>query len=67
MGKVVSLKKARRILGARAKKMSDGQVLEYLDALHLIAKENTMYNGSKDKENGENGNPTPTKDRAEDS
>lgn len=45
---VVSIAKARRILGSTAKSMSDNQIKELIHFLHLLAKEQLIYNGSKD-------------------
>lgn len=44
---VVSVQKARRILGALANYMSDDQVKDLIYSLHLLAKEQLVYNGSK--------------------
>ena len=44
---VVSVQKARRILGSAAKSMNDDQVRELIHSLHLLAKEKLVYNGSK--------------------
>ncbi len=44
---VVSVQKARRILGALASSMSDDQVKDLIYSLHLLAKEQLVYNGSK--------------------
>lgn len=44
---VVSVQKARRILGALASPMSDDQVKDLIYSLHLLAKEQLVYNGSK--------------------
>lgn len=44
---VVSVQKARRILGALANSMSDDQVKDLIYSLHLLAKEQLVYNGSK--------------------
>ena len=44
---VVSVQKARRILGALASSMSDDQVKDLIYSLHLLAKEKLVYNGSK--------------------
>jgi hypothetical protein len=49
----ISIAKARRILGAQAKDMTDDQVRELLVVLTLLAKENVLYNGSK-KEDSSN-------------
>ena len=44
---VVSVQKARRILGALANSMSDDQVKDLIYSLHLLAKEQLVYTGSK--------------------
>ena len=44
---VVSVQKARRILGVLANSMSDDQVKDLIYSLHLLAKEQLVYNGSK--------------------
>ena len=44
---VVSVQKARRILGTLANPMSDDQVKDLIYSLHLLAKEQLVYNGSK--------------------
>ncbi len=44
---VVSVQKARRILGTLAHSMSDDQVKDLIYSLHLLAKEQLVYNGSK--------------------
>lgn len=49
---IVSLAKARRILGASANSMSDNQVRELIYTLHLLAKEQLVYSGSKDYVSG---------------
>ena len=51
-GNVVSISKARRILGELADDISDDQMRELLHALHLLAREQLVYNGSKDDEYG---------------
>lgn len=43
---VVSVQKARRILGTLAHSMSDDQVKDLIYSLHLLAKEQLVYNGS---------------------
>lgn len=45
--RVVSVQKARRILGTLANTMSDNQVKDIIYYLHLLAKEQLVYNGSK--------------------
>lgn len=45
---VVSIQRARRILGSTAKYMNDDQVRELIHFLHLLAKEQLVYTGSKD-------------------
>lgn len=49
---VVTVSKARRILGDLAIELSDDQVKEILHMLHLLAKEHLCYNGSNDEEYG---------------
>ncbi len=44
---VVSVHKARKILGVLANPMSDDQVKDLIYSLHLLAKEQLVYNGSK--------------------
>ena len=46
---IVSISKARRLLGSKAKLMSDTQVKSLVDALHLLAREHLCYSGSKDE------------------
>jgi len=43
----VSVQKARRILGSLANPMTDDQVKDLIYSLHLLAKEQLVYNGSK--------------------
>lgn len=43
----VSIAKARRILGSLANELSDDQVREIIHTLHLLAREQLCYNGSK--------------------
>lgn len=45
---LVSVQKARRILGNLASNMNDDQVRELVQTLHLLAREQLQYNGSKD-------------------
>ncbi|MDK2899008.1 MAG: hypothetical protein PWQ10_195 [Patescibacteria group bacterium] len=45
---VISVQKARRILGSLANSMNDDQVKDLIHFLHLLAKERLVYNGSKD-------------------
>ncbi|MDB5180540.1 MAG: hypothetical protein JWO54_298 [Candidatus Saccharibacteria bacterium] len=45
----VSVAKARRILGGLSKNLSDTQVIEIINMLHLLAKQQLQYNGSKDE------------------
>ncbi len=45
---LVSISKARRILGTLANDLSDDQVKEILHTLHLLARELLWYNGSKE-------------------
>lgn len=49
----ISVAKARRILGAQAKNMTDDQVRELLVVLTLLARENVLYNGSKREGNSD--------------
>ncbi len=44
---VVSVQKARKILGTLANPVSDDQVKDLIYSLHLLAKEQLVYNGSK--------------------
>lgn len=44
---VVSVQKARRILGTLANPMTDDQVKDLIYSLHLLAKEQLVYTGSK--------------------
>lgn len=44
---IISVQKARRVLGTLANCMSDDQVKGLIYSLHLLAKEQLMYNGSK--------------------
>ena len=44
---VISVQKARRILGTLANPMSDDQVKDLIYSLHLLAKERLVYTGSK--------------------
>ena len=44
---VVSVHKARKILWVLANPMSDDQVKDLIYSLHLLAKEQLVYNGSK--------------------
>ena len=48
MEELVSISKARRILGTLANDLSDDQVKEILHTLHLLAREQLWYNGSKE-------------------
>lgn len=43
----ISVPKARRILGSLSKDMSDNQVRELVQTLHLIARDQLCYIGSK--------------------
>ena len=47
MEKTISVAAARRRLGSLAKAMTDDQVQEMLNTLHLLAREQVLYNGSK--------------------
>lgn len=44
---LVSISRARRILGTLADDLTDDQVKEILHTLHLLAREQLWYNGSK--------------------
>ncbi len=44
---IVSVSKARRLLGSLSDNMTDDQVQELVHTLHLIAREQLCYNGSK--------------------
>ena len=44
---LVSISKARRILGTLANDLSDDQVKEILHTLHLLARKQLCYTGSK--------------------
>lgn len=48
MAELVSVARARRILGSLAGSLNDDQVKELIHTLHLLAKEQLCYNGSKD-------------------
>lgn len=50
MAEIVSVAKARRILGSLASSLSDDQVKELIHTLHLLAREQLCYNGSKVEE-----------------
>lgn len=52
MEKIVTVASARRILGKRAKGLSDTQVSEFINTLQILGREQLGYNGSKDEENG---------------
>lgn len=60
MGELVSLSKAKRILGSKAKGLTDTQIIELVNTLHLMAREHICYDGSK-KEFRLNGNNTSQK------
>ena len=47
MSEIVSVAKARRILKSLAQEMSDDQVKDLIQSLHLLAREQLWYNGSK--------------------
>jgi hypothetical protein len=49
LDQLVSVSKARRILGTLADNLSDDQVKELLHTLHLLAREQLWYNGSKEE------------------
>lgn len=44
---LISVSKARRILGTLSNTMNDDQVIELIHCLHLLARERLCYNGSK--------------------
>lgn len=44
---LVSVPKARRILGSLTQDLSDDQVKDLVHSLHLLAREQLCYNGSK--------------------
>lgn len=46
-GLIISVEKARRILGELSKTMDDNQVIYIIHSLHLLAREQMCYNGSK--------------------
>lgn len=47
MEQFVPKSKARRVLGKSSDKYSDTQLREFIHNLHLIAREQLRYNGSK--------------------
>lgn len=47
MEKTISVAAARRTLGSLSKSMTDDQVQEMVNTLHLLAREQVLYNGSK--------------------
>jgi hypothetical protein len=47
---LVSLAKARRILGEAASDLSDNQMIEIIQSLHLLAKSHLLYNGSNNEQ-----------------
>jgi hypothetical protein len=47
MPETVSVTKARHILGSLASSLSDNQVIEIIQSLQLLAREQLCYNGSK--------------------
>ena len=49
---LITIQKARRILGKQAENYSDDQVRELLHTLKLLAREQLLYNGSKVSEKG---------------
>jgi hypothetical protein len=51
MEKIVSISRARRTLGVLAKNLTDNQVRQMINMLHLLAKEQLVYNGSNNEEN----------------
>ena len=46
---IVSVSRARKILGTMSEEMTDNQVLDTIHFLHLLAKEQLLYTGSKDE------------------
>lgn len=58
LDKLVSISKARRILGTLADDLSDDQVKELLHTLHLLAREQLWYNGSNKEVSSHESNPT---------
>ena len=48
MDTMISVSKARRTLGSLAEDLTDNQVREIIQTLHLLARENLCYNGSKE-------------------
>ena len=59
MSEVVSVAKARRILGSLAASLDDDQVKEMIQSLHLLAREQLCYNGSKVNEEPDNESTEP--------
>ena len=47
---IISITKARRILGADVADMDDNEVQYLIHTLHLLAKEQLCYSGSKDEQ-----------------
>lgn len=47
---IVSVSKARRILGDLANNLSDNQIKEIIHSFHLLAREQLVYNGSNNDE-----------------
>ena len=58
LDQLVSISKARRILGTLANDLSDDQVKELLHTLHLLAREQLWYNGSKEGMSSHESNTT---------
>lgn len=58
MQEFVSTTKARRILGKLADNLSDDQVKEIIRTLHLLAREQLCYNGSKKEVSSHESNST---------
>lgn len=50
MEQFVPKSKARRLLGKKADKYSDTQLQEVVHNLHLIARDQLRYNGSKESD-----------------
>lgn len=51
MEQFVPTSRARRVLGKKASQYTDAQLQELVHNLHLIARDQLRYNGSKRKEN----------------
>ena len=55
---LLSTSRARRILGTLANTMNDDQVKELIHTLHLLAKEQLWYNGSRKEMSSHESNTT---------